>query len=71
MRECYIHLEQKGVLTLKFKYLESKDKPAAMTEFMASNRIRPEEIYLYEKYFNEIKNAIHAMLALMKRKILF
>lgn len=39
------------------KYLSSLDRMEAMTHFMQSNWIRPEEIHLYEKYFDEVKLA--------------
>lgn len=39
------------------KYLSSLDCFESMTQFMQSNWIRPEEIYLYEKYFDEVKLA--------------
>lgn len=39
------------------KYLCSMGKLEAMTHFMQSNWVRPEEIHMYEKYFDEIKLA--------------
>ena len=39
------------------KYLKTKNTLSAIAEFMASNWIRPEEIHLYEKYFDEVKLA--------------
>ena len=39
------------------KYLKSLDIMDGMTEFMRSNWIRPEDIHLYEEYFDEVKLA--------------
>jgi len=40
-----------------YRYLKSMKPEKAMAEFMASNWIRPEDIHLYEKYFDEAKLA--------------
>ena len=39
------------------KYLKSLQGMDGMTEFMRSNWVRPEEIHLYEEYFDEVKLA--------------
>lgn len=39
------------------KYLSSLDGMDGITEFMRSNWVRPEEIHLYDKYFDEVKLA--------------
>lgn len=39
------------------KYLKSLEGMDGMTEFMRSNWVRPEEIHLYEEYFDEVKLA--------------
>lgn len=39
------------------KYLKSLEGMEGMTEFMRSNWVRPEEIHLYEEYFDEVKLA--------------
>lgn len=55
-------IEQDGGLNIGYsapchKYLDSLEQIDAMTQFMQSNWIRPEDIHLYENYFDEVKLA--------------